>query len=269
MHKINGKADGRSYYYSQNGGYLSRQINPGMSQRVKTAPEFANTRRNGKEFGSMGMFAGSIVRSITQRWRFMLDPITTGKLAKELYSLLRTMEGEWGHRDLLLLSKDLIYPLLNKYSKNPLPSGLAEAFESAKIQQIGTAAGTVKINGGAGITFDTVWGDEIKSKGADGAMIMLVALDTVVPTYIAENDSYFMESQPKMRVLKSIDGTFAPSDVLFDGSIETGWPSIATGLPRPMAIGIICLPAKVIGSEMYILQELCSFHCVTPTYTAE
>lgn len=268
LHKINGKADGRSYYYSQNGGYLSRQINPGMSQRVKTAPEFANTRRNGKEFGSMGMLAGGIVRMLTQRWRFILDPITTGKLGKELYAQLRSMAGPWGQRVLANTTYGNVLPLLNKYSKNPLPSGMAEAFASAEIAQIGTTAGDFKINDGEGFNIANNWAEELVAKGADGAHMFLVALSCETPTYVDNSDNYELPSTPKFKLLESYDTQFAANEDIFTDTYSTGWPSIATGLPQPLAVGVVILPFKTIGSQKYTLQELCSFACVTPTYRA-
>lgn len=268
LHKINGKADGRSYYYSQNGGYLSRQINPGMSQRVKTAPEFANTRRNGKEFGSMGMLAGGIVRMLTQRWRFILDPITTGKLGKELYAQLRATAGTWGQRELATANFGNVFPLLNKYSKNQLPSGLAEAFASAKFEQVGTQVGGIQVNRDHGLTISGDWGEELVAKGASGASFILVALDTNVPEYSDNGDNYILPDTPKLQVLDTIVEDLGQGSNFFDDSYTTGWPTLATGLPRPLAIGIICLPFKAIGSQKYVLQELCSFACVTPTYAA-
>lgn len=268
LHKINGKADGRSYYFSQNGGYLSRQINPGMSQRVKTAPEFANTRRNGKEFGSMGMLAGAMVRMLSMRWRFILDPITTGKLGKELYAQLRATAGVWGQRVLPTAQYGDILPLLNKYSKNPLPDGIAEAFASAEVAQVGATAGSLVINGKNGIEYESNWGENIAAKGAAGATILLVALDTNVPAYSTSSDSFTLQSQPTIRIVDTHDAIINTSDSFSGGPFSTGFPDIATGLPRPMAIGLVCLPYKQIGSQKYVLQELCSFACVTPTYRA-
>lgn len=71
-YKIKGKMNGRSYYSVKNGiGWVSRSINPAMSERVKTAVEYANTRSHNAEFAIKAKFAsrwrnlGSGVRGIT------------------------------------------------------------------------------------------------------------------------------------------------------------------------------------------------------------
>lgn len=71
-YKIKGKMNGRAYYSVKNGiGWISRSINPTMSERVKTATEYANTRSHNAEFAIKAKFAsswrnlGSGVRGIT------------------------------------------------------------------------------------------------------------------------------------------------------------------------------------------------------------
>lgn len=271
LHKINGKADGRSYYYSQNGGWLSRTINPGMSERVKTAPEFANTRRNGKEFGSIGMMCGSIVRSISSRWRFILDPITTGKYVKEVYNLLRSKAGVWGQRVLGATENPLIYPLLNKYSKNSLPLDIAGQFADGSVMANNDDESKIQINEGDGIQFAEGWGEELAAKGADKVTIQLVLLRSVDPVYSADGDNYTMLGTTKMKTISSDTYTLGASSDFATGEVSMGEGVSFIDADYPAAIGLVVLPMKTVGSNSYVMQELCSFHCVavTEAYTPE
>ena len=271
LHKINGKADGRSYYYSQNGGWLSRTINPGMSERVKTAPEFANTRRNGKEFGSIGMFCGSIVRSLTNRWRFILDPITTGKFVKDVYNLLRAETGVWGQRQLSENANHQVYKFLNKYSKNPLPNGLAAEFNDNTMAFLTTNTATVAVNNEDGIELGNNWAEEIQSKGATHAVVLLVAMRSTPPIYSETAESYAEGTPGEMLIMAEEDITLGSSQTIFASSYT---PFVSTSWEEDVdahAVGIIVLPQKMIGSNLYTMQELCSFHCVSVerSYTRE
>lgn len=93
--------DGRSYYFSRNGGYMSRAINPNMSERVKTETEFLNTRLNAAEFGCAGSTASAIVRGITERYRFIRTPKMVGELTKVIENYIREdTDHSWGNRQL-------------------------------------------------------------------------------------------------------------------------------------------------------------------------
>lgn len=262
LHKINGKADGRSYYYSQNGGWLSRTINPGMSERVKTAPEFANTRRNGKEFGSIGMLCGNIVRSISSRWRFILDPITTGKYVKEVYNLLRSKAGVWGQRTLGPIENPLIYPMLNKYSKNDLPLSVASKFAQGSVTVVADSTSQIQVNGETGIDLPEGWAEELVAKGADIVRFQLVALRSVDPGYSGDGDNYTMKGVTEMKIIDTLDANVTGEYTMFDDTytpfVGHEWDTNET----PCAVGLVVLPMKTVGSNRYVMQELCSFHCV-------
>ena len=58
--KIKGKLNGQSYFYSRDGGYQLRELNPTISTRVKTEDGYLNTRLFAREFGSCGNFASKI-----------------------------------------------------------------------------------------------------------------------------------------------------------------------------------------------------------------
>lgn len=65
LYRIKGKHQGLSYYSVKDGvGDVFRRINEQMSQRVKTEPEFANTRKYAEEFGVCTTTANAIYENL-------------------------------------------------------------------------------------------------------------------------------------------------------------------------------------------------------------
>ena len=138
---LRGKIKGQSYYGSKVGGDLVRTINEGMSARVKSSQEYANTRKNNAEFGMCGDFAGAIIKPITQRWRFILDSIATGKMVKAMKELaVLDTAGEWGKRVVKLANYGTIYEKFNSFSKNEMPTEIVNALaKGVTLNNEGTA----------------------------------------------------------------------------------------------------------------------------------
>lgn len=99
IYKTSGVVDDLAYYYSRNGGWLKRKINPNFGEWVKTRDEFANTRKNAAEFSAAGQTASALVRGITQRWRFITTPKLTGDATTVCIAGQRlNTSGTWGER---------------------------------------------------------------------------------------------------------------------------------------------------------------------------
>lgn len=71
-HQLSGKINNLCYY-EQKGirGGLVRRINEAMSERVKSAPEFANTRNANSRFGMCSMYAGQMFSIFPSRLDFL------------------------------------------------------------------------------------------------------------------------------------------------------------------------------------------------------
>lgn len=264
LNKMNGKADGRAYFYSQNGGYQSRAINPGMSQRVKTAPEYANTRRNNAEYGVAAQYAGNVLSTFSGHWRFLLHKNIIGKMIKDVFAMITSNGGTWGERTLTNGQEQKLIPLLNKYSKHSLPDEVEQAFSGQAVWVKGDDYDTISINDNAGIFFPDGWGEQFRSAGATGCEFRLVAMKVPGIIHVDSTEGYVSSGGLQLRTLSTDIEEFGDGDTLWTQDFELGEGWNFDSFDQPMSIGILCLPFKQIGSTRYTMQELCSFKFVMP-----
>lgn len=119
--------DDMAYYYSRNGGWLERKINPNFGEWVKTRAEFANTRKNAAEFAAAGQTASALVRGITQRWRFITTPKLTGDATTVCIAGQRlNSSGTWGERSFNPAYFSTLQDCVNKNIKKAVPGELQQ-----------------------------------------------------------------------------------------------------------------------------------------------
>lgn len=99
IHQLRGKV-GEMSYYRQAGVEpgLVRKINQGMSARVKTADEFANTRLNNSEFKNANFFATWAYHAVRPSWRAMFRRFAMAGMTKRILEAMKSGTGNWGHR---------------------------------------------------------------------------------------------------------------------------------------------------------------------------
>ena len=256
--KFAGKIDDQSFYYSKNGGYMSRKINPGMSARVKTAAEYANTRLNNAEFGGAGACAGAIVRGISQRWRFILSPIATGMLVKAIKKeMMKDTTSPWGRRKVAAADMPAIQDVFNGMSKNNVPAGVVD-FVKNQVKYDATNNMVFASDGGQ-LTADEV--AELKAKGADGVNVSYYAYNVDAPTPDADGNSYEIATN-RIQHLSGLDdgGDLVIGSQLVIGAADGQVTSFGTISSATAIAGVlaIVMPYKNVGAKQYVLQELCS-----------
>lgn len=121
LHQIKGKI-GEYSYYRQTGVNtgLIRQINQGMSERVKTSPEYENTRLNNAEFKLATQAAGSLFSGVQPILRPTKTLFRTSRLAADLYKILLYNNGAWGKRILSHSNRDAICNFMHKFAKRKM-----------------------------------------------------------------------------------------------------------------------------------------------------
>lgn len=121
IHQIRGKI-GQHSYYRQTGvsSGLIRQINPGLSERVKTAPEYENTRLNNAEFKVATQAAGSLFAGVQPILRPTRTLFRTSRLAAELYKILSRSTVNWGRRVFMSTQRDAICAAMHKFAKRKM-----------------------------------------------------------------------------------------------------------------------------------------------------
>ena len=251
LHQIIGKHDGVCYY-RQTGVKegLFRNINPGLSKRVKTAKEFANTRRNMAEFGQAGRIAGLYGKLVVPKWRPMFLAFSQSKLQKKVVALIKESTGNWGQRSVAAASLPLVAGYLSDMSKLAI-SDLCSITDSGFSVTAGTGT-TLVINASLDVTADNF--ANLSSFDAAGMFLKLVVSGISVGNYKAAIHDY-VESVILNQVAADTDVDSVDSVTL---SANINKPVSADGSAALVAV-LIAMPYKTINSQQHILQEQCRF----------
>lgn len=258
IHGIRGKINGVSYYSSKNGGQLIRKINEGMSSRVKTAKEYANTRLNNAEFGAAGSLAGAIVRPISQRWRFILDSIATGKLVKAIKAaMMQDVQSPWGERVVPLTEMAHLQDVFNGFSKNEMPQEIVNVLQN--FLKFTAATQTIETMDYAELSADTV--QQLLDKGATHVSSKVFAFNVLKPYIGADGKNYV----PAESLFVDISDTFGEEHIavteettIIQSETKANAPAVLNEESHLGGILVVLLPERKVGNEYFTLQELCS-----------
>lgn len=119
IHQIRGKV-GEMSYYQQSGvnAGIVRRINQGLSSRVKTAPEFANTRLNNAEFKTAALIGAAASHSVIPAWRSMFRRFAQANMVKRIQEAIKQdTTNPWGLRQPQENMGVLAAELLENYAK--------------------------------------------------------------------------------------------------------------------------------------------------------
>ena len=258
IHGIRGKINGVSYYSSKNGGQLIRKINEGMSSRVKTAKEYANTRLNNAEFGAAGSLAGAIVRPISQRWRFILDSIATGKLVKAIKAaMMQDTASPWGERVVPLTEMAHLQDVFNGFSKNEMPQEVVDALKTSVTYN--STNGQLSIVAAGTMSSDFV--QQMSDKGATHFSTKVFAFNVRKPYIGADGKTYVPAESLFVDLSDSFGQTNNPivvGDVFTGEGEETINIAVLNEEAHLGGVLVVVLPERKVGKEYFTLQELCS-----------
>lgn len=244
LHQIRGKV-GEHSYYKQTGvsSGLIRSINQGMSSRVKTAQEFANTRLNNAEFGQASRMAAVLGQLITPKYRPMILPFSQSKMAKILLDAIKTKSGSWGERNLSTTDLQVFLEAINSVHKNnPAEYGLSFSVDS---------------NDNFVVTSDgALYPSKLQAIGADGYELVVIAARPWFGTY-SQTDNKYANSFARANIYQDIINTEEASvsfDYEFRPAPPTGWPAFDVDFML-----VVILPYRTIDNVNHILQEHCTF----------
>lgn len=248
LHQIRGKV-GEHSYYKQTGveSGLIRSINQGLSNRVKTAAEYANTRLNNAEFGQACRIAGVLGKFITPKYRPMILPFSQSKMAKFIIEAIKSKSGTWGQRNLDTQDDEIIVNALNlTHKNNPEDWGLSYSVD-------GDDNFIVQADG-------TLFPAKLSSIGADGVKLVVLACRPWIGTFSASDNKY-AQSYARANIYEA---ELTPSssttsiDYYFRPAPPSGWPAISVDF-----FVVVIMPYRTIDRPDYILQEHCTFIAMT------
>ena len=119
IHQLRGKV-GEMSYYRQSGVQqgLVRSINQGLSERVKTSQEFANTRLNNEEFKTATEFSAALLNGVVPIYRPMFNVFRNAKLSGKVLATIKSNTGSWGSRLISQNNALAVAQSMNDISKN-------------------------------------------------------------------------------------------------------------------------------------------------------
>lgn len=259
---MRGKVDGMSYYKMKGVAEgLVRGINAGMSDRVKTADAYANTRKNAAEFAAAGKYSGAVIRSITKRWRTILDSFSTGNLQKLVISLVRGDSTHvWGQRVLTGSNYQLaLRQRIEEFVKFAFRDNVFSGFScSHTAPTADSSTYTVSLD----IAADDC--EVLRQRGADGVVVEAWVQKSTYPEFV-EGAGDFGPATSTVEFLGSVDHTIGSATQETITAAAAGYENEDAYMTNVL---LIALPYKTIGGENNTLQEICSMAIVESYETA-
>lgn len=249
-----GKIDGRKYYQMKGvDGIVSQSINQGMSNRVKNDAAYANTRLNNAEFGGAGSTAGAITRALSQKWRYLLVPFATGKLAKDVRSImLLDASGKWGQRGLAGTTwQSALAEKVSAYSKNPVAD-----YRNLSIYATFSSSEGLTIHCDSA---DDLHNEKLEALGCKGVKIIFLGGVLNASTFDTASGKY-APALNDMQVVTEQTRDFGDSGE--DGDSREDIKVTAQVANKLYGGIVVLLPYKEVNGTEYIMQEHCSFKMV-------
>lgn len=263
IHQIRGKVGEMSYYQQAgvNAG-LVRRINQGLSDRVKTAVEFANTRLNNAEFKTASLVGAAVGHSVIPAWRSMFRRFAQANMVKRLKELIKEDTAHpWGLRlpagNMGVVAADL----LEKYAKAGQYQG-----------QYGTVTWNPSFNDGGdlrSISIDLVIPEEtvaqLMSDGINGFKMYIVGAGMFTTIQDSAPRISAGHSAPQVVSLTLVPGSDneTEQDVAFTpqgiGFSPRGFTELQASDNGGMWVVTSIVPIRRVGTTSYELQELATY----------
>lgn len=245
LHQIRGKV-GEHSYYRQSGvsAGLIRQINQGMSQRVKTGEEYANTRLNNAEFGHACAIAGVLGKTVSPKFRPMMLTFSQSKMAKVILDAIKRETGNWGQRSIPSgdVGHQILLDALAAVRKNdPALYGISITGDSAKVE----------------VTADNVSAPAfLASIGADSFKVTVVRNNIQVGNYVAAFHGY----EYTYRVWNIGSSDLAADDAVDIFVTTPQLPPVTEEYANTYSLDVVVImPVRQINGVSHILQEYCTY----------
>lgn len=257
IHQLRGKV-GEMSYYRQSGVQqgLVRSINQGLSERVKTSQEFANTRLNNEEFKTATEFAAALLNGVVPIYRPMFNVFRNAKLSGKVLSIIKSNTGSWGSRIIAQVNASTVAQAMNEISKNRASDlfDIAVTADSTEISVAGNASSSLR--------------DVLSAIGANGVIVK--AYDVAIYEGTPER-----AGQERKKTLVRL-GSAAEVDFSIDDGSGTGFDmsleplvadlSILTGRTPVYFVYTILMPYRTVNNVQHILQEACCYSIVADPY---
>lgn len=249
LHQIRGKV-GEHSYYRQSGvsAGLIRGINQGLSSRVKTGDEYANTRLNNAEFGAAANVAGMLGKMVVPKYRPMILPFSQSIMAKKVLELAKAHAGLWGRRTVTADDTASLAQILTDTSKLNLADFM-------RITLTRSAAAAAEVS----YYVSTTQSSALIDLGISGFDIKATLYDARTGLYSENLDRILRSSLRLDNTQNAEEELAAGTDIEASLSLSVGTVPAPTGVSQHRFVVVVVQPYRTVGSANYTLQEYCMF----------
>lgn len=259
IHQLRGKVGEMSYYRTKGVAEgVVRRINQGMSQRVKTGDEYANTRLNNAEFRNANSIATAAFNSVNTRKRGMMRNFAVAEMTKRALEDIKQGAQAWGVRMPVTELDTLICDMLENYAKGGRYDGQFGTMLSATLSDTGVFDIEFELSAEAAAS--------LSSLGIDGFLCVPskclageITVDDLPRLFSGSSIGAPVIVTPNLEepVDFNIQGNIStPSSV---GMSPSGYEFATSDEKHGFYACISILPFRRVGSQQYTLQELCTF----------
>lgn len=262
IHQIKGKVGERSYYRTKGVAEgISRAINQGMSARVKTGEEYANTRLNNAEFKNANAIASAAFKSVNSRKRGMMRNFAIAAMTKSALEDIKQGTGAWGVRVPTTELDTLICGLLENHAKGGVYDGMFGTLSEAVLNNPGSFSIEIEVSQEQSAV--------LKNLGIDG--FYAVASKCLAGEIMVDGTPrLFAGSAISTPVNFTVDPSTDDSYIV-TGSVETpasvgmsqsGYTFAQEDPNHGFYVCISFLPYRTEGANRYTLQEYCTYFAI-------
>lgn len=257
LFNLRGKIENKSFYKTAGvPETVIRGIPEGLSARVKTADEYANTRLNNAEFKQANGIATFGFNAVPNRKASMMRRFAIAEMTKKALEYIKDGSGQWGQRLPVETFDNIIVDLLENRAKSGPYQG-----EFGRLSVSVSAGGNIEIH----LSGDDVLAADFQSKGISGfyclsvkgAMAEVLDSDGFVRQYFGVSSI----NAANITDLDDIDDTvttFTPSYLTL-GMSPAGYTAAQGAANNGMYTVVSFIPYRQIGAERHTLYEYATF----------
>lgn len=255
---LRGKIENKSFYKTAGvPETVIRNIPEGLSDRVKTAQEYVNTRLNNEEFKNANWMATFLFNAVPMRRSSMFRRFAIASLTKGALSYIRSGSGNWGHRIPTVRFGAIALDLLDNHAKGGPYNGEFGVFSvqtntPGQIDVVLTMHSS-KVNEWLSLGVDGLYFISVRGAGAEEVV------DGSVRQYYGVSSPL-----PQQNVLDPNEDlsdtvlSFTPSPTAL-GMSPAGYTA-AQGLPNNGMFAIVTiLPYRKQGASVHALYEYSTY----------
>lgn len=259
IHQIRGKVGERSYYKTKGVEVgISRSINQGLSARVKTAEEYANTRLNNAEFKEANAIATAAFNSVANRKKSMMRNFAIAQMTKKALADIKQDENAWGLRTPATELDALICDMLENYAKSGKYDGEFGTIDVSPLTSAGAISATISLS--------TELITQLAQQGIDGMVV--VPSKALAGTGEVDYSIRVYAGSAIGAPVSEVFGPLDPVTINISGSVATpasvgmsqsGYTFAQEDKNHGFYLVLTFLPFRTVGTERYVIQEYSTY----------